>query len=361
MNSTGATVLVGTTKGAFFFISDPGRRNWKARGPFFASDMGALGEVFHMALDRRDGGRIYAGVNPGFTGPAVFFTDDLGESWKKSSKPPRFPKKSKLTAKNIWHITPGREDEPGKVYLGLDPHALFESDDGGNSWHDVPGLTYHEDRRGWNPGFGGPCLHTIVLDPGSRKGMWVGMSAAGVYHTRDMEKWAPRNRGIRVDFAPVKFPEFGQCVHKFALSCDGRTLFLQNHGGVYKSEDGGETWLDISKGLPSDFGFALTAHPTDPRAFYIVPLEVPARFSLGAQASVYRTRDKGKSWEALTEGLPGNAYLTVLREGLCNDGLDPAGVYMGAKNGTIYFSRDDGEHFEVLAHDLPQILSVSSA
>jgi photosystem II stability/assembly factor-like uncharacterized protein len=355
-----ATVLVGTGKGAFILNSDGARKKWKVRGPFFSKDPGALTGVYHMAADRRQRGRIYAAVNSGYYGPNVYWTDDLGESWKKSPKPPRFPKGSKLTVKNIWHITPGREDEPGKIYLGVDPHALFESDDGGRSWGVVDGITFHEDRKSWNPGFGGPCLHTIVVDRRSKRGMWVAMSAAGVYHTSDFKKWKPMNKGIRVDFAPVKYPEFGQCVHKFSPNADGRTLFLQNHGGVYRSEDYGETWKDISKGLPSDFGFALTTHPTQPKTFYIVPMEGMSRVNPDPQFAVYRTTDAGKSWQAMGEGLPRKAYITVVREGLCNDGQDPAGIYVGAKNGSVYFSRDDGDHWETLVDNLPPVLSVSS-
>jgi photosystem II stability/assembly factor-like uncharacterized protein len=356
----GATVLVGTAKGAFIFSGDGARKKWKARGPFFSRDPGALVGVFHMAVDRRQGGRIYAAVNSGIYGPNVFWTDDLGESWNKSPKPPRFPKGSKLTVKNLWHITPGREDEPGKLYLGADPHALFESGDGGRSWEVVDGITFHEDRKAWNPGFGGPCLHTIVVDRRSKRGMWVGLSAAGVYHTSDFRKWKPMNKGIRVDFAPDKYPAFGQCVHKFSPSADGRTLFLQNHGGVYRSEDYGETWKDIGNGLPSDFGFALATHPTQERTCYIVPLEGMSRVNPDPQFAVYRTSDAGKSWESLGEGLPKKAYLTVVREGMCSDDQDPAGIYVGAKNGTVYLSRDDGDQWETLVENLPPVLSVSS-
>ncbi|HVP22818.1 MAG TPA: hypothetical protein VMS77_02750 [Conexivisphaerales archaeon] len=355
----GTKLLVGTSKGAFIFTGDASRRNWKARGPFFAKDLGALGEVYHLAIDRRNKGRVFAAVNPGFTGPNVYYTDDLGANWK-ASEPPRFPKRSKLTAKNIWHITPGREGEPGTLYLGLDPFGLFLSRDVGEKWEVVEGITYHKDRREWNPGFGGPCLHTIALDPRSEKEMWVGMSAAGVYHTSDMESWEPRNRGIRVDYAPEKFPAFGQCVHKFALSADGRTLYLQNHGGVYRSEDRGRSWIDVGKELPSDFGFALAAHPSDPKTFYVVPLETPSRYVPEARPAVYRTSDRGETWQAMRSGFPAKAYLTVLREGMCTDGNDPAGVYVGAKNGSLYFSRDDGEHFELLAENLPSIVSVTA-
>jgi photosystem II stability/assembly factor-like uncharacterized protein len=190
--------------------------------------------------------------------------------------------------------------------------------------------------------------------------MWVGLSAAGVYHTSDFRKWKPMNKGIRVDFSPVKYPVFGQCVHKFALNADGRSLFLQNHGGVYRSEDYGESWKDVGKGLPSDFGFALAAHPTQAKTFYVVPLEGMSRFNPGPQFSVYRTTDQGKNWEALGEGLPGKAYLTVLREGMCTDGGESAGVYVGTKNGSIYYSRDDGDHWETMAENLPPVVSVSS-
>jgi photosystem II stability/assembly factor-like uncharacterized protein len=353
-------LAVGTAKGAFVFTSDRSRREWKAKGPFFSDDSGFLTGVYHLAVDRRDGNRIYAGVNTGISGPHVSYSDDLGETWKKGKKPPRFPKKSGLAAKNIWHIASGREDEPEVMFLGMDPHALFRSEDRGETWDLVEPLTYHAHRNQWNPGAGGPCLHTIVLDPRSKNGMWVGMSAAGVYHTSDMKSWKATNKGIRVDFAPKKYPEFGQCVHKFALGADGRTLYLQNHGGVYRSDDHGQTWHDIGKGLPSDFGFALATHPSDPKTFYIAPLEIPARFSPGGQFAVYSTDDSGKSWEALTKGLPNPAYLNVLREGICTDGLDPAGIYVGTRSGTIFYSRDEGRSWGILAQNLPQVLSVSS-
>lgn len=359
--SSGRTLLmVGTTKGAFIFTSDSKRKNWRKRGPFFDSDEGGSTEIYHMQVDHRNKNRIYAAVNSGFYGPVVCYTDNLGRTWRRGRKAPRFEKKSGLSVKNLWHIALGREDEPEVLYLGLDPHGLFKSEDQGQSWSVVEGLTFHSDRKKWTPGNGGPCLHTIIHDPKSRKGMWVGMSSVGVYHTKDGETWRPKNKGIRAGFLPNKYPVFGQCVHKLVIHPENHVMYLQNHGGVYKSHDYGDTWIDIGRSLPSDFGFPIAVHPTDYKTVYVVPLDSLPRFSVNGEFAVYRSKNMGKNWERLADGLPDEAYLTTVREGMCVDTHDPVGVYVGTKNGKVFCSRDEGDKWHTLVDNLPPILSVSS-
>lgn len=360
MSSGKTVIMTGTNKGAFIFTSNERRKEWKKRGPFFASDQGGSTETYHLQLDHRNRNRIYACVNSGFYGPVVCYSDNLGRTWRRGKKPPRFSKSSGLTVKNLWHIALGRENEPDILYLGLDPHGLFKSEDRGQSWGVVESFTFHDDRKKWSPGNGGPCLHTIIHDPRSRKGMWVGMSAAGVYHTRDFETWTPMNRGIRADFRPDKYPTIGQCVHKFVLHPEGRVMYLQNHGGVYRSDDYGLAWRDIGRRLPSDFGFPVAVHPHDHRTVYVVPLEEMPRFSANGEFAVYRSKNMGKIWERLSDGLPKEAYLTVVREGMCVDAHDPVGVYVGTKSGKIFYSRDEGDTWQTLADNLPAVLSVTS-
>ena len=229
-------VLVGTRKGAFLFASDESRKHWLLSGPYCEG-----GDVFHMVYDPREGGIIFSAVNYMVWGPEVQMSADLGKTWTDPSEQPRFTDDKSLTVEKVWHIEPGGPDEPGTVYAGIEPAALFKSVDGGVTWREVAGLSSHPTRDQWQPGLGGLCLHSIVLDPTNRERMWVGISAVGVFGMADAgASWDSMNQGVRADFLPDPFPRFGQCPHKLlAHGAKPDTLFQQNHCGVYRSDSGG--------------------------------------------------------------------------------------------------------------------------
>jgi photosystem II stability/assembly factor-like uncharacterized protein len=355
-------LLAGTTKGAFLLHSGPGRDGWRLHGPWFPGEA-----VYALALDQRGGRqRVLAGTQSMHWGAVVRTSDDFAATWSSPDRQNvRFPEGGSDALANIWQIRPGRDSEPGVLYCGVEPAALFRSDDGGESWAPVEGLLGHEHRPRWTPGGGGLCLHTIVLDPADRRRMGVAISTGGFYRTDDGgETWAPRNRGVRAEFLPGEAPEFGQCVHKVVHHPDRpERLFLQNHRGLYRSDDWGDGWVDIANGVPSDFGFAMEMHPHDPDTVYIVPLESDAfRVVPEARLAVYRTRDAGASWEPLASGLPrSDAYETVLRDALSSDGADPAGIYFGTRSGRVYGSADGGEGWQELAGALPPVVCVRAA
>jgi hypothetical protein len=357
-------LLIGTKKGAFVLSSDDSRKEWLLRGPFHAGL-----EVFHLAFDLRTENTIFAAVNSPMWGPKIHISKDLGATWKMSEGQPSFSEESSQTLNNLWHIKPGRIEEPNVLYAGADPASLFKSEDAGNTWKEIEGLTQHASRDSWQPGFGGLCLHSIVLDHENSKRMWVGISAVGVFGTEDGgETWETMNKGVRADFLPEPFPDFGQCTHKLLTHpAKPNTLVQQNHCGVYRSDSGGADWEDVSEGLPSRFGFPLALHSQDPDVYYVLPEDEAIgkdvgggkRFVSQAKFRVYRTRNRGERWEALTEGLPQeNAYLHVLREGMATDSLDPCGIYIGTATGEIFYSRDDGDHWDLLINYLPPINSV---
>jgi len=267
--------------------------------------------------------------------------------------------------RNIWQICLGRNDESEKLYCGVEPAALFESRDDGESWSLVRGLYDHPHRPRWLPSNGGLILHTVLPDPCNKDRMYVAISSGGVYRTEDCgTSWQARNSGVRVVFLPEKFPEFGQCVHKIVLhESRPERLFLQNHWGLYRSDNRGDTWQDIARGVPSDFGFAMVMHPHDADCVYIVPVESDEfRCTPEGHLRVYRTRNAGGSWEALELGLPQKgAYETVLRDAMSTDSLDPAGIYFGTRSGKLYGSRDEGRSWRRILEGLPQVLCVKAA
>ncbi|HET7462636.1 MAG TPA: hypothetical protein VFJ82_15385 [Longimicrobium sp.] len=355
-------LLVGTMKGAFLFRGDGARREWTMEGPHFRGET-----VYSLAFDQRGGRhRMLAGTQSFHWGSVVRSSDDFGATWTSPERQNvRFPEDSGLAVANIWQLEPGRADEPDVVYCGVEPAALFESRDGGDTFSPVDGLLSHEHRPKWTPGGGGLCLHTIVPDPSNPRRMGVAISTGGFYRTDDGGKtWQARNQGVRAQFLPDKYPEFGQCVHKVVHhpGAAGR-LYLQNHWGLYRSDDWGDTWHDIANGVPSDFGFAMEVHPRDPDTVYIVPLESDQfRCVPEARLRVYRTRDRGASWHALSSGLPQeDAFETVLRDAMCADGGDPAGLYFGTRGGKLYGSADDGETWSEIAGALPPIVCVRAA
>jgi hypothetical protein len=355
-------LLVGTMKGAFIFRSGPERRDWTVDGPLFRGE--AVYAMLHDARGER--ARTFAATRSFHWGGTVRTSDDHGRTWSEPGRHAiRFPEESGQALTQIWQIVAGRGDEPGVLYCGVEPAMLFRSSDNGESWTPDEGLMANEQRAQWQPGGGGLCLHTILLDPGDPNRILVAVSAAGVYRTDDGgATWRARNSGVRAEFMPEKYPEFGQCVHKVVHHPERpERLFLQNHWGLYRSDDWGDSWRDIANGVPSDFGFAMQMHPHNRDTVYIVPLESDEfRCTPDARLRVYRTRNAGASWEPLENGLPqSGAYETVLRDALTADSGNPTGIYFGTRNGKLFGSTDEGENWRELADGLPPIVCVKAA
>ncbi len=355
-------LLVGTVKGLFLLESSPARRRWKASGPYFRGS-----SVYAAAWDGRDGRRrIWAGPSSMHFGAELCWTDDFGAKWERPATPLlRFPQPSGAALKHIWQISPGREDRPESLYCGVEPSALFESRDAGRSWELNDGLWNHPHRAKWMPGGGGLCLHTVLVDPARAGRLTVASSTGGVYRTDDGGKtWQARNQGVRAEFLPDPFPEFGQCVHKIVQhgARPGR-LYLQNHWGLYRSDDAGDSWQDVANGVPSDFGFCMGIHPKDPDRVFIVPLHSDGfRCVPEGKLRVYSTRDGGESWSPLSRGLPQrDAFETIVRDAFSVDSLDPAGLYFGTRSGKLFGSRDEGRSWELLRDGLPSIVCVRAA
>jgi photosystem II stability/assembly factor-like uncharacterized protein len=351
-------LLAGTKKGLFLFDSAD-RQRWTMTGPFQPGR-----EINHAVYDRRNG-CIFATANDAWFGCEIARSPDLGKTWINAKQNPKFPEDSGQKLDRLWHIEPGRASEPDVLFAGVAPAALFRSTDRGETWTEMTSLTKHPTRPHWHPGAGGLCLHSIVVDHGQPGRMFVGISAVGVFRSiDDGATWQTANKGTRAEFLPEKLPEFGQCVHKVLMARGpGSVLFQQNHCGVYRSADCGVSWTEITAGLPSDFGFPLGVHPRDVNTIYVLPLK-GAEFRCPPDncLRVFRTRDAGRSWQALGNGLPQeNMFAGIYREGMATDEQDPAGVYFGTNNGKIFASRDEGDSWTLLADNLPPVYSVSTA
>jgi photosystem II stability/assembly factor-like uncharacterized protein len=355
-------LLVGTMKGAFILRANKARRKWDVGGPYFPGSA-----VYALAYDGRAGRhRIWAGPQSMHWGALLRSSDDFGRHWTNPQEANvKFPEGTGAALQNIWQIVPGRDGEPKTLYCGVEPAAMFVSNDAGKTWRLNEGLWNHPQRPKWQPGGGGLCLHTVLLHPNDPKRIRIAVSTGGMYVTEDGgATWWPSNHGVRADFLPEKNPEFGQCVHKVAQS-KGQPdrMFLQNHWGLYRTDDGGENWTDVANGVPSDFGFAMVIHPEDPDCAWIVPLESDGfRCTPEGKLRVYRTRDAGKKWEPMSKGLPQKkAYETVLRDAMAADSLDPAGVYFGTRSGKLFGSSDQGKSWAELLDGLPPVVSVKTA
>ena len=349
-------LLLGTRKGAFIAESDAERRSWSLRGPFCET-----WPMNHVVADPGTATIYGAGGNEWF-GPAVWKSTDLGATWTHSSEGLAYAA-GEEPIKSAWSLA----QRNGRLYAGVQPAGLFLSDDAGVSWQHVAGLRDHPTRPEWQPGGAGLILHSMVLDPDDEARIWVAISAAGVFHSADGgATWEPRNRGTRADFMPEgqNMPEVGQCVHCLVKAPATRDrLYQQNHSGMYRSEDGGRNWESIERGLPSSFGFPAAVHPRDPATLYLVPLngDVAGRYVPEGKAAVWRTRDRGDTWQALRDGLPQeNVFFGVLRQAMTTDRLDPAGVYFGTSNGVVFASADEGDSWAPIAQNLPTVLSVES-
>jgi len=355
-------LCLGTKKGVFVAESSKTRKSFSLRGPF-----GAGVAVYSTLIDARGKPRLYASSCNAFFGMKILCSTDLGKKFGETKSAPAFPKEDGRALANIWSLETGDGDQ--ELWCGVEPAALFRSGDRGDTWELVPGISNHEHARQWQPGNGGLCLHTILRDG---KRTHLGISTGGHYLSEDGgSTYAASNKGIAAGFVPDPYPEYGQCVHKIARHKDapGR-LYLQNHGGfeqhpgigVLRSDDYGRSWRSISKGLPSDFGFPIVVHPHDADTVYVMPLEVPARTSVGGAPAVWRSENGGDSWKRLARGLPKKeSFFTVQRDGMAIDDLKSPALYFGTTTGQLWLGRDGGERWSCLFDSLPPIHCVKVA
>ena len=360
-------VLVGTRKGAFLLTSDGARRQWSVDGPHFAG-----WEVFHVAGSPADAQRLYASAHAHWFGQVIQRSDDGGRTWNAVGNEFRYEGETGTHKwydgtphpwefARVWHLEPDRTD-PDMVYAGVEDAALFRSTDGGRTWQELAGLRRHPSGPSWEPGAGGLCLHTILLDPHDSQRIFTAISAAGAFRSDDGGgTWRPVNRGLRSENIPEPEAEVGHCVHRLAMhpSRPG-VLFMQKHWDVMRSDDAGESWREISGNLPSDFGFPIAVHATEPETIYVVPIKSDSEhYPPEGRLRVYRSRTGGDEWEALTNGLPQeHCYVNVLRDAMDVDTLDACGIYFGTTAGQVYVSADAGDTWTPVVRDLPPVLSI---
>jgi photosystem II stability/assembly factor-like uncharacterized protein len=360
-------VLVGTHKGAFILTSDGKRQQWEVSGPHFAG-----WEVYHLKGSAADPNRIYCAPSTGWHGQVIQRSDDGGKTWEPVGN--KFAYEGTpgnhqwydgtphpWEFKRVWHIEPSLTD-PDKVYAGIEDAAIFESTDGGKNWVEFPALREHDTAKGWQPGAGGLCLHTIVLDRSNPGRIYVAISAAGAFRTDDGGKsWKPINRGLHSQYIPNPTAEVGHCVHHIAMSPQRPgVLFMQKHWDVMRSDDAGDNWREVSGNLPTDFGFAIDVHAHEPETIYVVPIKSDSEhFPPDGKLRVFRSRTGGNEWEPLTRGLPqSNCFVNVLRDAMAVDTMDECGVYFGTTGGQVYASADAGDTWAPIVRDLPAVLSV---
>jgi photosystem II stability/assembly factor-like uncharacterized protein len=363
----GVRVLVGTRKGAFVMTSDEKREKWEVDGPHFAG-----WEMYHLKGSTTNPDRVYASQNTGWFGQLIQRSDDGGKTWSPvgnefayASKPGTHlwydgtPHPWEFA--RVWHLEPSLT-EPDTVYAGVEDAALFKSTDGGQNWAELPGLRTHESAPGWMPGAGGMCLHTIIQHPENAKRLTIAISSAGSFRTDDGgESWRPINKGLHSEGLPDPDGEVGHCVHNLAMHpSKPDTLFMQKHWDVMRSNDGGESWTEVSGNLPTDFGFPIDVHAHEPETIYVVPITSDSEhFPPDGKLRVYRSKSGGNEWEPLTKGLPQeNCYVNVLRDAMCVDQLDDCGVYFGTTGGQVYASNNGGDSWAPIVRDLPAVLSV---
>jgi photosystem II stability/assembly factor-like uncharacterized protein len=391
MGMSQVRVLVGTRKGAFVITGDGKRKQWKVEGPFFGG-----WEIYHLKGSPVDPDRIYASQSSGWFGQIIQRSDDGGKTWHQPGTPAgepttmpdgtpkgesnKFvydtsPKTGKpLTThqwydgtqhpwefKRVWHLEPSLSD-PDVVYAGVEDAALFRSTDGGKNWHELAGLRGHGTGKQWSPGAGGMGLHTILLDKTNPNRIFIAISAAGTFRTDDGgNTWKPINRGLRSQYIPDPDAEVGHCVHRIAMHPSRpEVLYMQKHWDVMRSDDTGESWHEVSGDLPTDFGFPIEVHAHEPETIYVVPITSDSlHYPPDGKLRVYRSRSGGNDWEPLTKGLPQeNCFVNVLRDAMAADSLDPCGIYFGTTGGQVYVSADGGDSWGPIVRDLPAVLSV---
>ena len=359
-------VLVGTRKGAFILTADAERARWDIRGPLFAG-----WEIYHLTGSPAEPQRLYASQSSGWFGQQIQRSNDGGATWEPvgnqfvydgvpgthqwydgTPHPWEF--------KRVWHVEPSLTD-PDTVYAGVEDAALFRSIDGGQTWQELPSLRNTKGHL-WQPGAGGMCLHTIVLDPRDAQRMFIAISAAGAFRTDNAgTTWRPLNRGLTSEGISDPQAEVGHCVHRLAMHPSRpHVLFMQKHWDVMRSDDAGESWHEVSGNLPTDFGFAIDVHAHEPDTIYVVPITSDSEhYPPEGKLRVYRSRTGGHEWEALTQGLPQrDCYVNVLRDAMAVDALDPCGVYFGTTGGQVYASANAGDSWTAIVRDLPPVLSV---
>lgn len=354
-------LFVGTQKGLFLLYADAERKRWRIEGPQIAGY-----EILHTLFDRRDKRTVYAAAHHAVWGTHIYRSEDRGKSWEAAGPAPcHAPELHGEGVNAVWYLAPGPVSDPQIIYAGIAPPGLFLSQDRGQTWAPVASLNEHPTRGTWEPSRGIFAIHSIYVDPLRPKRIYAAVSAGGVYRSDDGgQSWLTANRGVRAENLPERYPDSGHNVHRLIMHpAKPERLYRQCYNGTYRSDDGGQTWEEITAGLPSDFGYAIAADPRDPDTVYQVPEESShMRTTVGGKLRVYRSRNAGRDWQALTNGLPQeHAYVTVLREALDTDGLDPCGVYFGTSGGHLFASRDAGEHWELIANYLPRILSVKAA
>ena len=388
----GIRILVGTRKGAFVLTSDGKRKKWSVSGPHFAG-----WEIYHVKGSPVDPDRIFASQTSSWFGQIIQRSDDGGQTWHQPGSPDGLPTNAfgmpmgesnkfvydtsaetgrPLTThqwydgtqhpwefKRVWHLEPSLSD-PDTVYAGVEDAALFRSTDGGTTWQELAGLRGHETGPHWSPGAGGMCLHTIVIDPTNPDRMFTAISAAGAFRSDDGgQSWRPINQGLHSLHIPDPTAPVGHCVHRIAIHPQRpNVLFMQKHWDVMRSDDGGDSWREVSGNLPSDFGFPIAVHAHEPETIYVVPIHSDAlHYPPEGKLRVYLSRSGGNDWEALTRGLPqANCYVDVLRDAMAVDELDPCGIYFGTTGGQVYGSSDSGDNWTPIVRDLPAVLSVEA-
>ena len=364
---SGVRVLVGTRKGAFVLTADGKRERWDVSGPHFGG-----WEIYHLKGSLADPNRIYASQSSGWFGQVIQRSSDGGKTWEAldnkfvydgvpgthqwydgTPHPWEF--------KRVWHLEPSLHD-PDTVYAGVEDAAMFRTSDGGKSWHELPGLRNHGSGSAWQPGAGGLCLHTIVLDPSNQQRMFIAISAAGVFRTDDGGgSWRAINKGLKSEGIPDPDAEVGHCVHRIAMHRSRpHVLFMQKHWDVMRTDNAGDSWREVSGNLPTDFGFAIDVHAHEPETIYVVPITSDSEhYPPEGKLRVFRSRTGGNEWEALTDGLPQrDCYVNVLRDAMAIDALDTCGVYFGTTGGQVYCSANGGDTWSAIVRDLPPVLSV---
>ena len=360
-------VLAGTRKGAFILTSDGKRDQWDVSGPHFAG-----WEIYHLQGSPADPDRLYASQSNAWFGQIMQRSNDAGRTWEAVGNEFAYDgipgthqwydgTPHPWEFKRVWQLTPSASD-PDALYAGVEDAALFRSTDGGKSWTELSGLRGHGSGPRWQPGAGGMCLHTILVDPGNPQRIVIAISSAGAFRSDDGgATWKAINQGLRSAHIPDPRAEVGHCVHRIAMHpARPNVLFMQKHWDVMRSDDAGDSWVEVSGDLPTDFGFAIDVHAHEPETIYVAPIKSDREhFPLDGKLRVYRSRTGGNEWEALTKGLPqSDCYVNVLRNAMAVDSLDSCGVYFGTTGGQVYASSDAGDNWAPIVRDLPPVLSV---